>query len=797
MGVISRVASRVVGSFAMALSSLAFGAEMPQTLGIDISPSQASNFGARNIFINPAANGFERELNGSQFLGSFAVAEQRSLDRAFALGISYGRFGAGLEEIPVSDGKLTRFSYGIGVPLSPSLFFGTRHRIYRGSSPSLSEFSTWDLGLQYRPFQWLAVGVLTNAINYSVSPVGAQDYQRAIGISLRPIPKCDLSIDYREHFGGVWRATTKLLIRPLTGLQLEAGFDEIAGFQFGLQLAINSATLFSQFQRSTEERSHVFGIDVAPLPREDAAQVSSTLVVNLNSSLTEAGAVETFLSPGRPSLLELLRTLERAKETHGIRQIDVRIKHFSLGFASALELHDALAALRKEKKVVHAYLGQAGMREYLIASAADKVFIEPSGELRLMGLSVQRYFLKGTLDKIGLEGEFLAKGEYKSAPEMITRRDSSPASRRATLEELRRAEAVIIDRLVRNGRTTPDRWKRVNSKALFSANAARAEGLVDEIEAINANDEAESPFRRLEATTRSTNIALSDRISIIALTGDISEGQPEAAQLMNYQAITPERVEALLKVANADSRTRAILLRVSSPGGEVMASHQIAEIIARSQKPVYVSMGDMAASGGYMISAPARRIVATELTYTGSIGVFLGKPNFGELYKKIDLNKEIISDSPTAGLNSEHRSWTPEERSIMMGRLNEYYDGFTSFVSEKRRLSKEQVESAAQGRVWLGGAAHDRKLIDAVGGMAEAIRLIAKEEGLSDYVVSILRPSPKITEYFAPPGLVMGAREILLRELGVDESLTPLRWSASLRKNPVLFWESQQFTPER
>src|SRR5262249_40561148 len=159
---------------------------------------------------------------------------------------------------------------------------------------------------------------------------------------------------------------------------------------------------------------------------------------------------------------------------------------------------------------------------------------------------------------------------------------------------------------------------------------------------------------------------------------------------------------------------KAIVLRVSSPGGEVLASDEIAGIIerARKQKPVVVSMGDVAASGGYLISAPADRIFLEPMTVTGSIGVFLGKFNLAGLLKKIELQKEVLSYAPHAGLFSEDRPLTNEGREILTRRLNQYYDSFVSFVAKSRGIPKEDAEAAAKGRVWLGEQARNLKLAD-------------------------------------------------------------------------------------
>ena len=251
-------------------------------------------------------------------------------------------------------------------------------------------------------------------------------------------------------------------------------------------------------------------------------------------------------------------------------------------------------------------------------------------------------------------------------------------------------------------------------------------------------------------------------------------------------------MEKNFKKALGDYRTEAVVLRVASPGGEVVASDEIASVVAsaKEKKPIIVSMGYVAASGGYLISAPATRIFASSLTLTGSIGVFLGKFNVGNLYKKLELHKEILTHAPFAGLMTEHRPWTAKEREILVRRLDQYYDGFVTYVAEQRHLSRQSAEAAAKGRVWLGADAKVRHLTDESGGYYEAVRSAASEAGVTgdDYEVAIVEDSRGLLDFFGDEGPFMESPlEPLARGLLSEPLLEDLRWMERLRTSPFLY----------
>jgi protease-4 len=397
--------------------------------------------------------------------------------------------------------------------------------------------------------------------------------------------------------------------------------------------------------------------------------------------------------------------------------------------------------------------------------------MEPQGELKLVGLHSERYYLRGLLDKVGVEGDFLARGEYKSAPETFTRHEASAASREETLTDLREAQGHLEKLLSESGRLNAAKLAKAYETALYGADEAKQAGLVDSVDSYAANNDGERAESIVSTTEeRSESLALPPRVAVIVAAGDIMENKVRALSLGGETQVTPAQVKAQLDAALADSRTAAIVLRVDSPGGEILPSHEISVMVekARERKPVVISMGDVAASGGYYISAPADRIFADPLTFTGSIGVF-----------------------PHAALFAEDRPWSAEDRAVFVRRLNGYYTGFVSYVARNRHLSQTDAEAAAKGRVWLGDHAQMLALVDQNGGYREAIAYAAKKAGLDDdYEVWPLRESVGIFDFFGDQGLMAAGAAApgrVLTGLFSPEAIRSLRWLESLRSNPFLY----------
>jgi protease-4 len=405
------------------------------------------------------------------------------------------------------------------------------------------------------------------------------------------------------------------------------------------------------------------------------------------------------------------------------------------------ELRDAIIDFRQSGKRINAYLEDGGDREYYLATACDKIFLVPSSTLDVKGIASYTLFLRGTLDKIGAIADFERIADYKTAPNQLTERTYTPAHRQ--MDESLNLD--MYEQLVRG--IAEGRKKRLEDvRALinqgpFLPDAALRAGLVD---ALAYEDQLDG----MGAAGKSATVEGEDyargwlrprvgrmpRIAVIYISGVIASGDSGFDPLNGEIAGSKALVQAI-RSARADSNVRAIVLRIDSPGGSSTASDVIwRELsITRDQKPsrpLVASMSDLAASGGYYVAIAAPQIVAQPATLTGSIGIFGGKVITGGTYAKLGANIEALSIGKNAEMESPARPFSDSERKKLREELHEFYAQFLAKVAASRKMPIARVEELARGRVWTGQQAKANGLVDALGGLDQAIALAKKRAGI-------------------------------------------------------------------
>lgn len=786
--------------FALLTASACFSA--PWNSGIEVGTSVAQSYGSRNLFINPAAISFEKELNGSGLLSSFTYGSTFNHQNELSFSSTFNFLGFGYERLAQGSDYYSRYQLGISSSLTQDLFWGAKISTTSSDTSTLSNHLSLDAGFQYRPLPYLSLGLIVSEINQSTINGIKSPSICTLGAAIRPRQWATLTFDIEtpsDNFVKTLTYQTTVAFEPFQGFTLSSGYQSDQRFQVGVQLDLGRVSLFSVVHPQPKERikgnsaNYTLGFQNSVKPFNSELHPASELLISLDDKLNEEGREGTFFSKSRPSLLDILESVKSAKENPKIEKITVKLESFPLGLAAAEELTEALLKARESGKKVEVFLASAKLKEFLIASAASTIYLEPSGEITLLGPRLAHYFAKGTLDKIGVEGEFLAKGDYKSAPEIFTRRESSSKSREASQHELKEMESVLLTFLQRTRKITVAQWQAWLKHALFSSNDALKQKLVDKIDSYSnlKDNEAYRPLITPNLQLASKRLNLPNRIAVITADGSILEKRNRLIGLSGQSQMTPEGLEPLFQRAINDTRTKAIVLRVSSPGGEVLASEQIANLVAqaKNKKPLIVSMGDMAASGGYFISAPASTIYADKLTLTGSIGVFLGKFNLGGLYQKLDLRKELMGLGPYPGLDSEHRAWTREERAIMQRRLDQYYESFVDYVARHRNISKDLAQKAAQGRVWLGSESVDLKIVDKHGGLLEAIEAAYKQANITDdFVIHPVRESMGLLDVLSEetiPGASLNLNSLgLFLDPELQKETAKMFW---IKEHPFLY----------
>ena len=442
----------------------------------------------------------------------------------------------------------------------------------------------------------------------------------------------------------------------------------------------------------------------------------------------------------KPTLRGFLDALERGSEDPRVKGIYAHLDGDSLGLARAQEVRDAIAAFRAKGKFAIAFsesFGEfgAGTRPYYTATAFDEIWLQPLGAVGLVGLHAEVPFLRGTLDRLGIQPSFARREEYKSAANSLTE-TAMTAPQREETEALLGSMAGQITHGIAEARHLSDSEVRalIDRGPLF-AEEAKAARLVDRIgyrdEAVaeahrRAGSGAEfiSVSRYLEGAGRPHDKG--PTIALVYGTGLITQGGSAASPLTGTTEMSAREVARAFRDAFRDADVRAILFRIDSPGGSAVASETIWREVGRARergKPVIVSMGDTAGSGGYYIAAPADKIVAQPATLTGSIGVLAGKLVIAEFLHKLGITTDIAERGANSGMFSAMQDFSPAERQRLEAFLDVTYAGFKAHVAAGRHLSEDQTEAVAKGRVWSGEEAQAKGLVDALGGYATALQL--------------------------------------------------------------------------
>lgn len=492
----------------------------------------------------------------------------------------------------------------------------------------------------------------------------------------------------------------------------------------------------------------VIGIAIlaSSLSKPDVPE-NSVLVLSVSGSLPdyspEDPTAKLFGINQEQSFTSLITQLRKAKIDSRIGAVMLDIDFPAIGWGKADELRDAIKDFRASGKPIYAYMEIGTNREYYIATAAEKIFLPPSGDLYVQGFAAQAMFYRGSLDKLGIEPQFLKIGKYKNAPDQYTEKQMTDGQREVINAVLDDYFARVVNTIAETRKKSPEDVKAIIDNAPYSAPNAKQQGLIDETfykeqvynELKNRLGYKEDEKVRLvsgnsyrEIPSDSLGLNNGERIAVIYASGAITGGSSNRSPFGGENVGSDTMVKAINDAAE-DKLIKAIVLRVDSPGGSALASDLMWNAIenAKAKKPVVVSMGDVAASGGYYIACNANKIVAEPSTVTGSIGVFMGKPVMKGFYDWIGVTNEYVMRGKNAGLFREDVKWEGDLLAKMQESTNTiYFTNFVPKVAKGRGKTEEEVNTLGQGRVWTGAQAKQNGLIDEFGGLERAIE-IAKE----------------------------------------------------------------------
>jgi protease-4 len=462
---------------------------------------------------------------------------------------------------------------------------------------------------------------------------------------------------------------------------------------------------------------------------------SNYLVLNLGSGIPEEPPRELapFFGAHPPPLRTLIESIDRAASDGRVKAVVLRVSFLpDAGWGKVQELRDAIARFRKSGKPAYAHLEFSGNKEYYLATACDKVYVVPTALLDVTGLATEVTFFRGTLDKLGVQAQFEGVGKYKNAPNQFTETGLTEPHREQMEALLDSYYEQYLTAIAEARGKTAEEMEALLDRGPYDGEGALEAGLVDELvyedQLEERLDDAEqvTPSRYVKAS-RGFRFDGRPKLALVYVVGEILPGHSQDSPFGGTFAGSDTVAEAL-RSAREDGDVKAVIVRVDSPGGSGTASDVIwREVeLTKKKKPVVVSMGDVAASGGYYVAMGSDAIVAQPATITGSIGVFGGKFSLGGLYEKIGIGKEVLKRGRHADLFDESRPWTDAERAHVHEMMARFYTRFVSKAAEGRKKSYEDIDAVAQGRVWTGAAALDQGLVDRLGGMDVALA-VAKE----------------------------------------------------------------------
>lgn len=656
--------------------------------------------------------------------------------------------------------SLRRFDTGAGVLLNENLSLGSGFSWFDPTvrDHPLQGATFYTLGACFRPSGIVSAGLAFR------SSVRDYEHHMSAGVACRPMGGIftvtgDWCWDEWEVDRGDWQFGLEAV--PVPGITLRGQVSEdlvTAGFQLDIRNAgFRGAAGWDDGDYTGGVGSVTFRDAYAPSVLNGAG---GFLEYSADSGDEEPS--RGFFGPRRPSFTEQMVLLRRAAEDPGITGLMVDYSDYSLNAAQTEELRENMVLFRDAGKPVYAYIEYATTSSYYSATAARKICMHPAGQISINGFTSYTPFLRGFLDRLGVFPDLMHIGEFKSASDMLTRTDMTDAQREATRALLISARSEIA-RGLGDGRG----YDSAQARSLFTsspywASRARQMSLVDTlihhdrfhgfVEGVEGTGiPVISPDEYASSIPYSSDWNHEPRVAVVVATGNIINGE-SGGSIMGAN-MGSDTIERLLERAAATRGVRAVVLRIDSGGGDAMASDDMNRAVERiaEDMPVVVSMGSVAASGGYYMACGADAIFADRFTVTGSIGIITGKFVFGELLSRLGVNVETVSIDPAGSPGNPFEPYTEDEWQREFDAMRGGYELFVNTVARGRDMTFEEVDSIGQGRVWSGSDALALGLVDYNGGVADAVLHAARLAGIHDrFPEIVVFPEPSPFGSFSP-----------------------------------------------
>ncbi|MEZ0369498.1 MAG: signal peptide peptidase SppA [Candidatus Sericytochromatia bacterium] len=663
-------------------------------------------------------------------------------------------------------GDLRKFSLGYSYSVSDFISFGVGYSLTQQVSVADSNIHSFDAGILLRPARFLSFGLAARNINTPI--VGTHQIKRSYvaGVGVRPLgERLTLTADVQWDEGDPVQDISALFgfeTEPLDGILLRGGVDLKGQFTLGagMQFEVLNAGYYHSFN-GTRNYDGLHAQVTNAIFESAIRQIGNHFAyIDLSRGFVPDSGQPgpSFLNQGGPpTYWQILQQIKLVKTMPRYKGVIVDVGALGVGLGLIEELRQAIQELRQSGKQVVVYLNQGGMAEYYLATAADQIVLHPLGGLNLNGFAYVLPYYRQLLDLVGVGVDFIKVGRYKTGMESYTQEQASEA----TIEQYSALQQDDFQRfataLESRRQIGADVFARIMDKTIFTAQESKEVKLVDQVAYRDQLSEIAAnlihqPSVSVEGIERVRMHRESweprDKIAVVYVSGAITESASGRDFLFGEQSSGSRTIVEQIYRAKQDAQIKAIVLRVNSPGGSALGSDEIYRALMRYKettgKPVIVSMGDMAASGGYWIALAGDMILANPSTVTGSIGIFAGKVEFSRLYDKLGINNVVIKTNEKADQNGQHRPFSEAEKQLIQNNLRDFYRMFLERVSLGRKLDIQQVEQVAQGRVYTGAQAEKIKLIDQIGNLDDAIRIAREKSEIKTEDVEIVH-LPAIT----------------------------------------------------
>lgn len=697
----------------------------------------------------------------------------------FGFGFSWSHFNRkeGAAESDISSPQGNLYSIGKGFFFGNSFGFGFSYD-FQGDG-SFDEYRSWTAGLLFRPWHFVSFGFSSRNLGNAIIDERKLPRTDVYSIALRQWQRYFiLSADMLVEEDRGWKHANFLYTFEASlpwNISLFAAIGSDKQYSFGITVPIDTQTPLKYpvfiadygFEKTSAKNSlHSFGFAYTAARYESpVASPDELLHIQLSGDIDEI-PVRPTMGKQKPVFSDIIAAIHKAASSEHVRAIAITIDNHSLGFARLQELREELSQFKSRGGKVYAILMSSGNKNYYLASVAHRVYFNPADSFMLNGLSAQVYFLRELLDKIGIKFESVRKGRYKFFNESFTSRFMSREYRESLLSLLTNLNEQFVSDIASSRKISTETIDEMFRSAMITGKEALERGFIDEL--TYASDALKDISRR---EGRLRQISLEDylsfeyrdaqwgpipEIAVIHVEGSIVRGKTGKSGIFSPDATGDENYRTLLAESLSNPLVRGIVVRINSGGGSAVASdlmlHYLKDAKKQSRKPVVFSFGDIAASGGYYIALSGDKVFASKGTLTGSIGVVGGKASLQKLYEKLGINKETVKLSETADLFTESRDMTEKERAIFQKNIDAIYDRFTTFVSEARKIDKAKIPDIAEGRVFTGAQSLNKKLIDEIGNIMNAIehvRALARIKG--EYAIRHLpqKKTPLAAELFS------------------------------------------------